>query len=286
LQPLPELALLALTLAWGTTFWIVGRTLEDTSVGLFLSLRFAVATLAMGLVWLARRDRPTPLVFRHGALLGLFLGGGFLLQTQGLRFTTPARSAFLTSLAVLIVPFLQRFLLGRPVPRRTWAGVVLAVAGLLILTDPFAGTAGDDARTGDLLTILCAGTFGLHIVFTAEWSPRHLLALLTLLQIAVTLGAALVLLALETPRGQAGLPLAGTVLYTGLVMTAGAFFVQTWGQRHTTAVRAALIFSLEPVAAALFARFVGGDPLSGGEMVGGGLIVAGVLVSEVLLARD
>jgi drug/metabolite transporter (DMT)-like permease len=72
------------------------------------------------------------------------------------------------------------------------------------------------------------------------------------------------------------------VLYTGLVMTAGAFFVQNWGQRHTTAVRAALIFSLEPVGAALFANVVGGDPLSVGEIAGGSLIVLGVVTAEVL----
>ena len=64
-------------------------------------------------------------------------------------------------------------------------------------------------------------------------------------------------------------------------MTAGAFFVMNWAQRHTTAVRAALIFSLEPVAAALFSHFVGGEPLSTLDWLGGGLIVVGVAVGEV-----
>jgi drug/metabolite transporter (DMT)-like permease len=277
-----ELALLALTLAWGTTFWIVGRTLVDTSAGVFLALRFGIATLTMAAVWLARRDRPTPLVFRHGLLLGLFLGTGFLFQTQGLRFTTPARSAFLTGLSVLIVPFLARFLLHRPVPRPAWLGVILAVGGLAILTDPFGGELRPGIHLGDLLTVLCAVAFALHIVYTGEWSTRHPLSLLTFLQIGVAFGGMLVLYALETPRYHGGLPFLGTILYTGVVVTAGAFFVQSWGQRHTTAVRAALIFSLEPVGAALFARFVGGDPLSTGEIVGGSLIVAGVVAAEAI----
>jgi drug/metabolite transporter (DMT)-like permease len=73
----------------------------------------------------------------------------------------------------------------------------------------------------------------------------------------------------------------GTVAFTGLVMTAGAFFVMSWAQRRTSAVRAALIFSLEPVAAALFSHFVGGESLRPSDWVGGALIVAGVVTSEV-----
>jgi drug/metabolite transporter (DMT)-like permease len=280
-----ELALLTLTLAWGTTFWIVGHVLVDTSPGVFLSLRFALATFVVGVVWLARRDRPTPHAFRHGSLLGVMLGTGFLLQTQGLRFTTPARSAFLTGLAVLFVPFLGRVLLGRAVQRRTWLGVALALFGLLLLTNPFAEESRPGMRVGDLLTVFCAVAFGLHVLFTAEWSPRHPLPLLTLLQIAVTLVASLILFAVEDPHLAPGSPLVGAILYTGVVMTAGAFFLQSWAQRHTTAVRAALIFSLEPVAAALFAWLAGDHPLTRWEIAGGVLIVAGVIAAEALPAR-
>ncbi len=64
-------------------------------------------------------------------------------------------------------------------------------------------------------------------------------------------------------------------------MTTGAFFVQNWGQRHTTATRAALIFALEPVFAALFSNLLGGERLGVELLAGGGLIVAGVVVSEL-----
>ena len=283
-----DLALLGLTIAWGTTFLVVKRVLAGTSPALFLCLRFALAALALGALWLARRrvDRPTPGLLRHGLLLGLAMAGGFLLQTEGLRLTTPARSGFLTGLAVLIVPLLQRFLLGRRVARSAWLAVVLALLGLATLTRPFADGVGAAVRLGDLLTVGCAAAFAFQILFTSSFSRRHPVTLLTLLQIAVTLAAAALLLPFE-PLALAPTPgFAAAVVFTGVVMTAGAFFVQNWAQRRTTAVRAAIIFSLEPVAAALFAHWVGGEPLGRAEWLGGGLIVAGVFVGEIGAALE
>jgi drug/metabolite transporter (DMT)-like permease len=276
-----DLALLLLTVAWGTTFLLVKNVLAGTSAGVFLLLRFGVASLAIALVALARRDRPTREALRHGLLLGLAMFAGFALQTLGLRSTTPARSAFLTGLAVVIVPFLAHFLMRRRVRAAAWLGVVLAVAGLLALTRPFAGDVSPEVRLGDLLTVGCAVAYAFQIIYTSEWSARHPLALFTLVQVGAAFALSPLLLPLEPARLAPSTALVGTVLYTGLVMTAGAFFVMNWAQRHTSAVRAALIFSLEPVAAALFSHLVGGEPLATLDWVGGGLIVLGVVVGEV-----
>ncbi len=276
-----DLALLALTLCWGTTFLLVHDLLAHTPTGLFLFLRFGLATLALGAAALLRRDRPTPGLLRHGLLLGLFLHAGFVLQTYGLRYTTPARSGFLTGLSVLAVPFLARFLLGRKVLLASWVGVAFAVAGLLLLTRPFGAAPGGDVQLGDALTALCSVAFGLQIVYTGEWSRKHPLALLTLVQVAVAfLGSGLLALLEPGPArvGPGGWPV---IAFTGVAMTAGAFLVMNWAQRHTSAVRAALIYSLEPLAAALFSHYYGGEPLGPLDWAGGGLIVLGVVAGEV-----
>lgn len=283
-----DLALLVLTLFWGTTFHFVGEVLEIASPGVFLVARFATAALVLGAVALVRRDRVGPGFARHASLLGLFMLAGFVLQTIGLRYTTPARSGFLTGLSVLIVPFLARFLIGRRVRPAAWVGVALAVVGLAVLTRPFDETIGELVRLGDILTVGCALAFALQIAFTSEWSPRHPLVPLTLAQVSLTgLGAAL-LVPVEGAylHLEAAGRFAGTVLYMGVLMTAGAFFVMNWAQRRTTAVRAALIFALEPVAAALFSHHYGGEPLSVADWTGGGLIVLGVVVGEVGAALD
>ena len=279
--PVADLALLLLTLAWGTTFLVVKNVLAGTSVGVFLLVRFAVASAAIALVVLVRRDRATASVLRHGLLLGLAMFGGFALQTLGLRSTTPARSAFLTGLSVILVPFLARFLLRRRIQSWAWAGVALAMIGLFALTRPFSDSVAAEVRLGDLLTVGCAVANAFQIIYTSEWSGRHPLALLTLVQVGSTLALSVLLLPLEPARLAWTPGFLATALYTGVVMTAGAAFVMNWAQRHTTAVRAALIYSLEPVAAALFSHFVGGETLSALDWAGGGLIVLGVVVGEV-----
>jgi len=278
-----DLALLVLTLFWGTTFHFVKGVLAVASPGVFLAARFATAAAVLGAVALWRRERVGAGFLRHGVLLGGFMLAGFALQTVGLSHTTPARSGFLTGLAVLIVPFVARFLLGRAVKMASWAGVALAVAGLALLTHPFGEPVDAGVRLGDLLTAGCAVAFALQIVYTSEWSPRHPVVPLTLTQITVTFLGATAMLPFEAryyrPEGAA--VFAGTVVFTGVFMTALAFFIQNWGQRHTTAVRAALIFSLEPVAAALFSHFYGGEPLRATDWGGGALIALGVVAGEV-----
>ncbi len=279
-----DLALLALTVFWGTTFYFVHAVLAIASPGVFLAARFGVATAILGALALVRRARTAPGFLRHGALLGLFLFLTFAFQTVGLQYTTPSRSGFLTGMSVLMVPFVARFWLGRPVKTASWVGVALAVLGLAALTRPLGGDVSTRVLLGDALTVGCAVACALQIAFTAEWSPRYPAVPLTALQLAVTLGGALAMAALEPRRldlEQGGATFAGIVLFTGVVMTAGAFFVQNWGQARTTAVRAALIFSLEPVGAALFSHFYGGEPLATLDWLGGALVVLGVIVAEL-----
>jgi drug/metabolite transporter (DMT)-like permease len=278
-----DLALLLLTLFWGTTFTLVKDVLAVASPGVFLSARFGLATAVLAAIALVRRDPVTRRLLRDGALLGLAMYAGFTLQTLGLAHTTPARSGFITGLSVLVVPFIARFALGRPVKAASWTGVAFAVLGLAVLTRPFGDGITADVRLGDALTFGCALAFAFQVVFTSEWSHRHALAPFVAVQVGVAFLGVLLSLPFETNRlDPSGWPkFAGTVAFTAIAMTALAFFLMKWAQRHPTAIRAALIFSLEPVAAALFSHVYGGEPLGVSEWAGGGLIVLGVVAGEL-----
>jgi drug/metabolite transporter (DMT)-like permease len=288
-----ELALLLLTIFWGSTFLVTKRLLETTSPGIFLSLRFALAALTLAIIWRVSRPKLTAGIFRDGIRLGSALAAGFLLQTIGLRYTSPTRSGFLTGLTVLFVPLVARFGLGKPVARAVWVGATLAIVGLAVMTRPWSyaagGAAGAALLVGDGLTVGCAIAFAAHITWTSEWALRHPIAPFLFVQVALVTVVSLVLTvvwsAFEAPRVGPPATLAAVVAYTGALMTAGAIFLQMWAQRHTTAVRAALIFACERVFAALFAAWLGGDRIALAEWVGGGIILAGVVYGELPVIR-
>jgi drug/metabolite transporter (DMT)-like permease len=211
----------------------------------------------------------------------VFLFLGFAFQTTGLVYTTPSRSAFLTGLSVLLVPFVALALF-RHWPRPpTLLGVGLAVVGLYQLTGGLQGTASETWR-GDLLTLGCAVAYAFQITLTERYAPRTKISALVATQLWTVTALSLVALAVGGgARLEPTWSLWGAVAFCGLIASAAAILVQTWAQARTTAVRAALIFSMEPVFAALTALWVGEEMLGWRELVGGALIVLAVVVAEV-----
>ena len=159
-------------------------------------------------------------------------------------------------------------------------GVVLAAAGLWFLTGGLSSSSGQTAR-GDLLTIGCAVAFAFHIVLLEPAAKRCSPVPLVASQLWTV--AILSVLALPfVPRHLAATPgFWGAVAFAGLLSSAGCILAQTWAQARTTAVRAALIFALEPVFAAAYSVAVGRERLGSRELVGGSLIVLGIVAAEL-----
>ncbi len=277
----PLVATLALVLAaflFGSTFLVVQDAVRKVDVLPFLAARFVVG--AAVLLPLVRRRTAPAGVLRAGTVAGGALAAGYLLQTYGLRHTTTSVSAFLTYLLVVFVPLIAAVWLKRPPTGPTVAGVVLACAGLVLLTGGAVGMGW-----GELLTIGCAWAFALHIVVLARVAPRLDTAWLNIVQLAVV--AALIVAAGVLAAGGtfvasfAAFP--GEVwfaaLYTGVVVTAGAFMLQVWAQRVVGPTRTALVLILEPVFAAVLG-YMAGERLGVGGALGAGLILAGILLSE------
>ncbi len=271
-----DLVLLGITALWGFTFVTVKDALRDADPFTFLALRFAVGALVAGLV--ARRALVSRSAWRAGALLGLFLFTGFSLQTFGLELTTPSRSAFLTGLTVILVPFVSTGLSRRLPPVSALAGAALAALGLWRLTGV---TLDGPWPLGDVLTLGGTVAYAFHIAVTERVAGRDAPTAL----VAVQLGVTAVLCAASIPFAPhhfTSTPgLWSAVLLTGVFASALAISAQTWGQARTTAVRAALIFSLEPVFASAWSAFLGRERIGAAEFVGGGLILLGIVVSEV-----
>jgi drug/metabolite transporter (DMT)-like permease len=273
-----DVALVALSALWAVTFVLVKDALGAVDPFSFLTLRFCIGGLALSLV--AGRGLLHRESVRGGLVLSVFLFLGYALQTAGLVHTTPSRSAFITGLYVVLVPVASVLLLRRLPRVASLAGVVVATVGIWVLT---LGTAGDGEGTlrGDSLTMGCAAAYALHISLTEKYAPRALPTTLVAVQLwVVALLSALCLPFVEV-RAHFTPAAVMAALVCGLFASALAISVQTWAQARTTAVRAAVIFTLEPVFAAFFSVAAGREQLGLREWVGGGLVVLAVLLSEV-----
>ncbi len=273
-----DLALLGLTLFWGSTFPVVRAALRDVSPNAFLVARFAVG--AFGAVLLARGKLAHRPSLKAGLALGVVLYAGFAFQTVGLRFTTSTRSAFITSLSVLLVPPLAYGLFRKTFHVANYVGVGIATVGLFVLSSPLSdGVRG--LLVGDALTLGCAVAFALHIIMADRWAPQVHPTSVTAVQVAVAAALSLAAVPFEHARWEPTGPTVAAIVYTGILGSAAALSIQIWGQARTTAIRAALIFALEPVFATVFASVLAGDVIHPNELGGGGLVVLGVVVGQV-----
>lgn len=280
-----ELALCGVSLVWGTTFVIVKNALAEISTLLFLALRFGLATLAL---WIVFRRRRSGVPSRRNEWIGGLLSGGFLfagyaLQTWGLERTTPAKSAFLTGLYIVLVPLLAALVYRKELHYSELAGIVVAALGVAVLTFPASQFRVD---SGDLLTLACAVAFAAQILVVERYARRGSFERLTLIQIAtVAAAAAATCWWVETPRIVWTPVVVGTVVLTGLAATALAFAAQTWAQARTTATRAAVIFALEPAFAMLTSVAVGEEAMTVRLAAGSGLVLAGIGLAELKPGR-
>jgi len=279
-RPFGEFLLITVTLFWGATFPIVKDAITTVPVLCFLWVRFALAALLLALLagpHLLALDRPT---IRRGILLGTLLFCSYAFQTFGLAWTSSANAGFLTGLNVVWVPLLAGPLLGKPAGSGARIGVGMALGGLFLLTwhTPW------QLNPGDLLVVVCSFFVAFHILGLDAWTVGSNARALAFVQIATmaVLGCvgSLLFEPVSWPR-QWNSSLVSALLITAVFATAYAFWVMTSFQRLTTPTRAALIYTLEPVFAAIFSVWLAGDRLSLLAWSGGGLIVLGMVVAEL-----
>jgi drug/metabolite transporter (DMT)-like permease len=268
-------ALLAMTACWGSTFFLIKDLLDRVPTLDFLAVRFAVAGAVMLVVAPRALARLSPSARRHSVVLGALYGVAQILQTAGLAHTAASVSGFVTGLYVVATPLLAAVLLRTRITALTWAAVVLATAGLGVLT-----LDGLALGYGEAITLVAAVLYGLHIVALGAWSTPGDALGMSILQVLVI--AAICLVA-TVPDG---LVLPSTtrdwlsVLYMALFAGALALVAQTWAQAHLAPTRAAIVMSMEPVFAATFAVGLGGESLTWRLLTGGAMVVAAMLVVE------
>jgi drug/metabolite transporter (DMT)-like permease len=277
----PLLALILVTAIWGVTFVQVKDAVEIYPLFAFLAVRYGIAVGALALVGGRRVLMLGRSGMLAGAVLGVLLGLGIGLQTAGLERTTVSSTGFITGLYVVLTPLFGLLLFRTRVGLEVWAGVVLAIAGLALLSGVPVGSPG-----GDLLVLVSTAAQALQIVMVERYASRHDAIALVLVQMGACfvgfLALALALGQLEVPHGRT---VWAALLVTGIFASALAYLIQVWAQRRISAARIALVFALETVWAGIFGYWLADDRLGWLGWSGCALILGAIVVAEPTAAR-
>ena len=275
-----ELALVAITMIWGTTFLIIRIAMRHSGPLFFVGLRFSAAGLFTLLVFPNALRHMTRRDVAAGALIGVTLFLGYGLQTYGLQTISSSASAFITALYVPLVPLFQWLLLRRPPKLSGLLGIGCAFTGLVLLAGPGAGSTR--FGRGELATLGAAVAAAAEIVLISRYAGRVNLRQVTVVQLLV---AGLLAFCAMPATGE-GVPRFSWIwLAAALGLGAASALIQltmNWAQETVPPMRATVIYTGEPVWAGVLGR-IAGDRLPPLALGGAGLIILGVLVSELRL---
>ena len=274
-------AMLLATLIWGSSFVVMKDTLDNVRPLMLLAARFIIAAAVLSLVCIPRFRRLDAATLGHGALMGLLLCSGYIVQTYGLVLTTPGKNAFLTTFYVVLVPFLYWATNRKKPDGYNIAAAVICVAGVGFLS--LAPGDGTGMNLGDLLTLCCGVLYAMHIIAVrrATESGRDVM-LLTWMQFLTSAVVCLAgtLIFEGRPSVPTGRPLWSDI-DLGLAATALGLFLQNWGQKRVPPSPASVILSFEAVFGAAFSLVLGYDDPKPHLFAGFALMFLAVVVSEV-----
>ncbi|MDQ2910429.1 MAG: DMT family transporter [Actinomycetota bacterium] len=274
-------ALIAVTIVWGVTFVQVKDAVEVYPLFAFLAVRYAIATGVLGVVGAPRLRSLGRSGLAAGAFLGALLGVGIALQTAGLQRTTVSSTGFITGLYVVLTPLFGVVLFRTRVGLEVWLGVVLSLLGLGMLSGVHIGS-----TAGDALVLASSSAQALQIVMVERYANRYDAIALTLVEMATCcVGFLVIALALGDLSVPHGWTVWGALVVTGVFASALAYLIQVWAQRRLSAVRIALVFSLETVFAGLFGYWLSGDRLGLLGWGGCAAILAAIALAEPAAAR-
>lgn len=280
-QAKADLAMLMCTLFWGSSYLFMQMGLKDLETYNLIGIRFGLAFLLAAALFHRRLLGTNRKTVFHALVLGAILFGVFATVTNGVKTTTASQAGFLVSLTVIFVPLLSILLRNKP-QKRVFLGAGLAVIGIGLLT------LGSELRIsqGDLLCIAGALFYATHIIVTGRWANQSDTIQLGIYQLGFTALFGLVgMLLFETPTLPHSPSSWLAVLSLSILCSAIGFVVQTVAQKYTTPAHTGVIFSLEPVFAALFAFLVTGETLTVRGYIGAGIVLLSVLIAEIDLSR-
>jgi drug/metabolite transporter (DMT)-like permease len=274
---LATVMLLIAVVFWAATFIVVKEAVAVVDVFSFLSLRFLIASILLGLVFFKKFRSYNLETLKEGTVVGVVLAAALIFQTIGLQLTTPSTAAFVTGLAVVLVPIFVS-VIDKKLPRRMQiAAVFLAFVGFVLLTLNSEFSLG----IGDAWVFICAITFAIQLIMVGRISKNIDALMFTVTQL-FTVGVITLIIGVflngrivisDNPA------VWNAILFCAIFAGGYSYAAQAYLQRYITETKAAIIFSFEPLFTAVIAYVYLGEMLAPRAIIGGLLIFFAMIIS-------
>lgn len=284
--------LLLAALVWGVAFVAQSEGMNYVGTFTFNTCRFILGGAVLipcifflhgrkDSVWQTLSEEEKKQQTRMGIIGGICCGCilclASCLQQFGIAQTTVGKAGFITTLYIIIVPFLGLFL-KKKIGVNIWISAVIAAVGMyfLCITESFS------IEAGDRLILLCSVVFSVHILVIDHFSPKADGVVISCVQF-FTAGviAGVPMLLFEQPSVSAILAAAVPILYAGIMSCGVGYTLQVVAQNSVDPTVASLLLSLESVFSVLAGWIILGQKLSGRELFGCALVFAAVLLVQV-----
>lgn len=276
---LANIGMVVTALIWGFAFVVVKDSVDKIPPVYMLAFRFTIAFLGLALVFCKKLHEISKNDLICGGFLGFWLFISYFFQTIGIQYTTAGKNAFLTTIYVVIVPFLH-WIINKKKPD----GYCIVAAFLAVIGIGFLSLQGDlSMNIGDILTIICGFGYAFHMIYIDKYTETHDPVIMTILQI----GTAAVISWIAAPFFDGGFPaeafsfkIMSGMLYLGIGSTMLAFLLQNVCQKYTTPTSASLFLSLESVFGVLFSLIFLHEYLTVKMVIGCILIFLAIIMAE------
>ncbi|WP_332651293.1 DMT family transporter [Lysinibacillus sp. 54212] len=278
LQSKANILMVIVTMFWGLsyTFMVMGlEALETYNIVLF---RCAMAFIVASLIFYKKMKNVQTKTLLYSAIQGFLLFIVFSLSLFGLETTSVSNAGFILSLTVVLVPIFIS-IMDRKLPSRavTFA-VISTMVGISILTIKESLS----FQPGDLLVAIAAVAYSIYLILNSTFTKSVESISYGVFQLGFAAIFAFVLcLMFETPSFPTTSNGWLAIIGLGLICTAFCFIAQTVAQQYTTPTHTGLIFSIEPIFAAIFAMIFLGEAITARLVLGGGFILLGNLVAQI-----
>lgn len=273
------LLLLLATISWGLTFPLINLSLQLISPVIFLFIRFLISSIILlplvGIKKLRTRGGEV-----EGIIAGFLLFIGYYFQTVGLKFTTPADSGIITGLYVVIVPLLSYVYLKSKVSRIDWAAVLIAMIGLIILSDGVSGSSS--VEYGNILTVICAIGYALQIAYVSKHSSRIDSMKFTFYQMFTVAVFSLITIPTFTIYYDLLSPLViFTLIFTAIFAGIMGYFLINRALIYVKPEKAGVVLVTEPIFAAIFSYILVDDQIGIYTIIGGAIMISAMFISVI-----